>query len=262
MAKIHEAIEPMIFAFRKSLEDIVGNDFYGLYLYNSVALGKFEEKGSDVDFVVIVQKPLSPDVLNQLAQLHKTIEKTFPHGDKLDGMYLLKEAIGKGNDSMSPYPYAKGGDFHHEGYFDVNSVTWWVLKEHECAIDSPSLRPYLEHVSYASVLKTLDFNVQKYWAPKLQTPDIFIEDEWVEFSVLTLSRIYYTLNTGKIVSKREACMAYLDKHHEWDDVIKEALAVREGRSGEVISDVVTRKNRTVTFVTHLVQNCCSILERK
>lgn len=262
MLKIHEAIEPMIHKFRKALEVIIGKDFYGLYLYNSVALGKFEPKGSDIDFVVILNRPLSTEVLGQLALLHREIEQSFPYGERLDGMYLLKENIGKGNGDMLPYPYANGGDFYNEGFYDVNNVTWWVIKEHECAIESPSLKKHLENFSFDSVLKTLSYNVHQYWAPKLKTPEIFAEDMWVEFSVLTLSRIYYTLDTGNIISKREACLSYMDAQPHWQDVIEEALAVREGESGRVIHDASIRKDRILCFVTHLVTLCQSMLEKR
>lgn len=260
--KIHEAIEPMVFAFRDALEAQLGTTFYGLYLYNSVALGEFEPIGSDVDFIVILKRPLEKTAFVKMAALHENMVKMYSHGHCLDGMYLLFEAIGKGNDSLAPYPYAKDGRFYESGYFDVNNVTWWVLKEHECAVDSPSLRTQLESFSYDRVRQTLAYNIHHYWASKLSSPERFNDDEWVTFTVLTLSRIAYTLQTEKIVSKRKASLDLIEKQPKWRDVVEEALAVRSGQSLTVITDRTTRRDRTYEFAIMMVEDCKLKLESR
>jgi len=235
------------------LEELLPSKFYGLYLYNSVAMGNFEPQYSDVDFVVILKSKLSNEEILKLKILHENFGRKHKFGAKLDGMYLQYGMLGKLNNDIEKYPYVKDASLCEAGYFDINNVTWWSLKEYEMAIDSPSIKDELLDINFNDVIQTMKYNLNEYWLSKLETTEIFEQDMWVEFAVVTLSRIVYTLQDGEIKSKSQSCSYIANEYPEWLDVIQEALAIRNLKPQSVISDIYVRKDRTVNFINKMIQ---------
>lgn len=227
--------------------------FYGLYLYNSVAIGNFEPNYSDVDFVVILKSKLSNEELTKLKILHEAFGTKYKYGSKLDGMYLQYNMLGKMNDDIKKYPYVKDARLCEAGYFDINYVTWWSLKEYEMAIESPSIINELIEVSFSDVIQTMEYNLNKYWLSKMDTPEIFEQDMWVEFAVVTLSRIVYTLEDREIKSKSKSSLYIAGEYPKWRDLIEEALAIRNLKPQSIISDVSLRRDRTIRFVNEMIE---------
>jgi hypothetical protein len=226
MINIHNEVIDLISIFRKKLEYILPSKFYGLYLYNSVAMGNFEPQYSDVDFIVILKSKLTNEEITNLKTLHEKLGIDYKYGSKLDGMYLQYNMLGKMNDEIEKYPYVKDAVLYEAGYFDINYVTWWSLKEYEMAIESPSIKNELLDISFAKVIQTMKYNLNEYWASKLETTEIFNDDMWVEFAVVTLSRIVYTLEDKEIKSKSESCLYIVSKYPKWRKLIEETLAIR------------------------------------
>jgi hypothetical protein len=57
------------------------------YLEGSTALGEFNPRLSDVDFIAVLNHNISPDASNQLREIHQDIEKSHSQW-KLSGMYF------------------------------------------------------------------------------------------------------------------------------------------------------------------------------
>lgn len=259
MSKLQPEIKEIITDFRESLDSILRDKVHGLYIYNSVAMGKFEPTYSDIDTVVLLKDGLSKDELDKLEKLHNRLSKAYIYGSKLDGMYLQYSNIGKSNKDMSAYPYFEGSDFYRDSYYDVNNVTWWSLKKYGLAIDSPSLVEELKSFSWDKVVSTMDYNINQYWNSKLENKENFIDDMWVEFGVVTLSRIAYTLDKKCLTSKSEACNHMLKEHMEWSDIINEALAIRNNKPKSVIKDEIARRDRCVEYLSYMINYTNSLL---
>ncbi|MCT4598320.1 MAG: DUF4111 domain-containing protein [Vallitalea sp.] len=217
-------------------------------------MGYFEPKYSDVDFVVILKSKLINEEMLKLKMLHDKFGKEYKYGAKLDGMYLQYDMLGKMNNDIEKYPYVKNASLCEAGYFDINYVTWWSLKEYEMAIGSPSIKDELSEISFSDVIQTMKYNLNEYWLSKLETSEIFEQDMWVEFAVVTLSRIIYTLQEGEIKSKSQSCSYIANEYPEWNDIIQEALAIRNLESQSIIGDINVRKDRTIDFINEMIQH--------
>jgi len=240
--------------FRIKLEELLPSKFYGLYLYNSVAMGNFEAGYSDIDFVVILKSNLLGEEIVKLKTLHKYFASVYKYGTKLDGMYLQYDMIGKTNNDIKKYPYVKDASLFEAGYFDINYVTWWSLREYEMAIDSPSLKNELSEICFENVIQTMKYNLNKYWLPKLEKSEVFKEDMWVEFAIVTLSRIIYTLKDSEIKSKTQSCYFIVNEYPEWKDIVEEALAIRNLEPQSIINDISIRKEKTVKFISSMIEH--------
>lgn len=50
-------LEPLLSAIRSTHLEILGNNLVGLYLHGSLALGGFNPRRSDVDYIAVMQAP-------------------------------------------------------------------------------------------------------------------------------------------------------------------------------------------------------------
>jgi len=169
-------------------------------------------------------------------------------------MYLQYDMIGKTNNDIKKYPYVKDASLFEAGYFDINYVTWWSLREYEMAIDSPSLKNELSEICFENVIQTMKYNLNKYWLPKLEKSEVFKEDMWVEFAIVTLSRIIYTLKDSEIKSKTQSCYFIVNEYPEWKDIVEEALAIRNLEPQSIINDISIRKEKTVKFISSMIEH--------
>lgn len=261
MIRIHNCIRELIYEFRRKLEELIPDKLYGLYLYNSVAMGNFEPEYSDIDFIVLLKDYLTEKELLKLADLHKRLGEDFTYGKVLEGMYLQYTDLGKSNQAMKPYPYAKVAQLYKKGHYDINAVTWWSMKTYTMEIDSPQLKEKLNNYNWSNVIDTMDININNYWTKKLENKALFLEDLWVEFGVVTLSRIIYTLEENSMTSKTKACHYILGKSNQWDDILNEALAIRERNAKSVIGDTELRQKKTIEYLSYMINYGNELLQK-
>src|ERR1700688_3210530 len=126
-AQIPPLIQPLIDAYLIALEPLRAH-FYGIYIYGSIALGAFEERESDIDIVALTQGEWTARELRQLEHIHTRLVQEHAFGRRLAPMYIPLRDIGKINADIPPYPYASDGKFYYARHFDLNAVTWWIIK--------------------------------------------------------------------------------------------------------------------------------------
>jgi hypothetical protein len=247
-----KALKKLIEAFNQQLILILEENYFGLYIYNSVAREEFDRKASDINFLVITHRAVTQNEKIGLRKMHRKLVAQFTLGKKLDGIYINRALIGKVNDDASPYPYVIEGRLEPDGYYDLNVVTWWSLKQEGLNIASPDIKKYLIDLQWEDVHQALFNTMTQYWDHKIKDERLFLEDEWVEFSVFAISRIVCSLKDGKIVSKGDAYDAVSLLFPQWQDVLKEAMRLRERDRNGVFDSLVVRKNQTVLFLKALL----------
>ncbi|SFJ76358.1 MULTISPECIES: nucleotidyltransferase domain-containing protein [unclassified Bacillus (in: firmicutes)] len=208
------------------LQKIISKEkLIGVYLYGSLALDAFHPETSDIDFVTVMTEQVSEAEKVKIRELHKRLY-THDLGKRMDGMYIPLGDVGKQNHEMSPYLYYSDGKIN-EGYWDINSVTWWMIKN--CGITILGQKadelPYV--VTWDDVVSTMKYNVEQYWSEKVKRPYLFLSTEWVEFAVVTIGRIIYTLEMERIVSKDEGLQYMMKCFKEWEPLLQDVYRVRQ-----------------------------------
>src|SRR6266567_4915600 len=203
-------IQPLIDAYLHALKPL-RTHLYGIYIYGSIALGAFEEQESDIDIVALTQGEWAAPELIQLENIHTRLIQQNSFGDRLAPLYVPFSDIGKNNAEIAPYPYAADGTFHVAGYFDLNAVTWWMLKNYGIRLLGPESSVLPIEIEWKEVLKAMHYNLHTYWASKAATPDLFLSDYWVAFSVTTICRILTAIEEGKIIAKSPALTYWRDR---------------------------------------------------
>ncbi|TLS37526.1 aminoglycoside adenylyltransferase domain-containing protein [Pseudalkalibacillus caeni] len=236
MKQLPEETEKLLDEYCDLMKDTLGMKYKATYLYGSIALGQYESDTSDIDFVTILSNCISNSDVDLLKESHDHLSHEYKIAKKLDGMYITEQNIGKTNDEMMPYPYTHDGKFVRSGYWDINHVTWYIMKTTAKVIAG-------ERVSiptrWEDVLSTFDFNLNVYWKNAFKKIPVRVDSKTFAEAVLTLCRIYYSLEEETITTKRKAGL-YALSHSEWPfkPQIEKALYYR-GKNTELLTEVET-----------------------
>ncbi len=156
---------------------------------------------------------------------------------------------------LNAYSYFEEGNFTEKGFYDLNAVTWWTLKKAGITLYGPEVQTLGINVGKEDLMKAMRYNLDIYWTGKAQNGWLFMDEEWIEFSVLSICRIYYTVITGEITSKSEAGRYVFNRvSTRWQSVIKEALKIRKQISGEdYFTNPLMRAEETQAFLREMIK---------
>ncbi len=250
---IPENVKPLINQFSSELEQLPTDLIKGVYLYGSIALGSFEKERSDIDFVVVFNRPIQEDEVKTLENIHENLRQ-HPYGNRFDGVYIKEENLGKSNYELDPYFYISEGSLE-KGHWDINAVTWWIMKHHGITVKGTPVEELSLHVEWSDVQKAMRYNIEHYWKEKkLQQ---FLEDDWVLSCVETNVRILCTMKKGEIIPKTKAMQEAKDWIGEdWHPVLDEALRIRFGNEEESYFSSMLMRAQTVVNFTDYIRSAC------
>lgn len=75
-----------------SVSRVLGGNFLGFYIIGSFVMGDWNPEKSDIDFIVILRKPLNKKEAAEIGKLHLALSKS-DLGKKLDGAYTYLEQL-------------------------------------------------------------------------------------------------------------------------------------------------------------------------
>lgn len=255
--KIPNILRPLLYEYESNLKKYFGNNIFGVYLYNSVALGGFDKDKSDIDFITILNKDFEDKDIPIISLIHNELNNKFKYAKRMEGMYLTKDKIGKLNLTIKPYLYFCDQKLNSYGYYDINYVTWWTLKYNGIPINSPNVSSLNINVQWNNIVETMNYNLNSYWKKKLYEKELFLSDEWIEFAVMTLCRILYTLDNKGITTKiQSANYAVMSIPNEYKLIIEEAIRIRKSSCDKSLYETkFERENELKCFMNYLIDYC-------
>ncbi|WP_229168217.1 nucleotidyltransferase domain-containing protein [Bacillus cereus] len=250
-----EEVKQLMEQYTVELKEIfLDEKIVGVYIYGSIALGAFHIETSDVDFVTVISDFVNEAEKKQIIELHKKISKSTL-GKRMDGMYIRLADLGKYNHEMNEYVYCAEGKAE-SGYWDINAVTWWTLKNQGITIIGKEAEDLPFQIKWDDVVNTMKYNVEHYWSEKAKRPYLFFIEEWVESAVVTMGRILYTLDHKTIVSKDRGLQYLLERSaKEWEPLLKEVERMRNNPKGKRKLSIWRRADMTKRYLLHLIETC-------
>lgn len=251
-----DRVQQVVDAYLEAVDREAPGLVEGLYLTGSVALGDFRPQTSDIDFVAVTSKPPDAAALTALARAHASVRTRFPR-PSFDGRYVTWAELAQDPRQTEPGPYVYEGRFHARGQGDCNPVTWLTIARHGVACRG--LAPArLTIWSDPSALKAWTLNnYDRYWEPLLRRAHRFPDLWWLTtftsygavWIVSGVCRLHYTLATGDIGSKSDACRYGLRTFPaQWHRALNEALRVREAdRAGASMNSALAEIMRDLRF---------------
>ncbi|GAA3739755.1 aminoglycoside adenylyltransferase domain-containing protein [Salinactinospora qingdaonensis] len=254
---IHPQVRTMAETFLTDVDVETPGLVEGLYLTGSVALGDYRPHASDVDFVVVVSRRLTDGDRDALRRVHSRMRSRFPR-PQFNGIHVTWEDLVGDPMACGPIASVASGRFRNRGSADVNPVTWHVLAERGVTIRGP-VPVELDVWDEPEGLRAWSFgNLEEHWrrwrakAGQLVTPRGLaalgsLAPSW---SVLSVSRLHFTLRTSEITSKSGAGFYALHAFPQrWHRIVNECLRVRrDSKLPSLYRNALERRRAALDYI--------------
>jgi hypothetical protein len=234
---------------------ILGEHFVGLYLSGSLAVGDFDPRSSDIDFVVVTDGQLPADRVAALREMHARFAAgESPWAERIEAVYIPQDALRDGAPPAARYPVLEKGDtLTLAPLEDGWPVQVYTLREHGVAVAGPTPRTFIPPVPPAD-LNRAGAGIAAQWLDQARTDPSWLD--WLRprrhqaFVVLTLCRLLYTLETGGVISQPGAARWGVQRlGPEWTGLIAQAVAGQHAAGDATAHDIA----ETVALVALTVE---------
>jgi Nucleotidyltransferase domain len=171
----------------------------GLYLYGSLTTGDYSPARSDIDLVAVtVSAGLTQADLVRLQAVHADVAGA---GGPLARLNCLYVRAGTLDDAERLHPYWYGDRFTQ---WQLKKMTVIELRHAGTALHGPWPPPGLGVVPLDELQAAVRAELADYWRDMARRPDIWLEDAWVDFGLVTLPRAAALLRDGELITKSQA----------------------------------------------------------
>lgn len=247
------------FLFQKYIQLLhkeLGDSIYGIYIYGSLALGSYSERTSNIDFLTVVDKRLNENDILRIQKVHKSLRKFSPYANAMEGEYVYLPDIIEGKPEKH-YPYFAYGKYR--GDVPIRDFNWFQLKHSGIVIYGTEFDKIAGSTNWTGIKRELGRDLNDNWIKVADKYQVLMLDEWISMVVLTLCRIFYTLEREMVISKSGGGRYALESiGSEWHTLINEALRI-QNKSSEVsmYPSKVKRLHDTKEFIRYMVDFCNS-----
>lgn len=256
--RIPESIYCLLQEYLSLVDRQLAGMMRAFYIEGSVALGGFNERFSDIDFVAIIDRQTTQTEVDTLRHIHDVVRKHHPRWQMM-GSYLQADDLERAGDRIEPCPVYHDGILGLDGHFELHSVEGWILKHRGIAVVGPEPHDLPFIVDWDLIIAKMRVNLNTYWARWTRRPDkiaITLSDWGVQWTVLGVLRQFYSFRENAITTKRKAgeyaltCMPA-----GWHRLIREAIHIREGDEKTLYRSRVARTIQTVNFLRYVIRSC-------
>jgi len=224
-------VEAVLQDLMTRVKEVLGEAFFGMYLYGSLATGGFDVSRSDIDFLVVTRGRLSEAALERLEQAHSQLwASESPWAVKLEGKYLPLDQLRRYDPAAPPVPTVNEGRFYLDGEGPDWAIQRHALRQHETVVEGPSLRSHIDPVSANAMRSAVRSLLETWWAPMLTNAERLACPGYTAYAVLSMCRALFQLQFGEVASKEEAAnWAWSTLSDDWAPLIVHAKGWREGK---------------------------------
>jgi Nucleotidyltransferase domain. len=234
------------------------------YLFGSVSLDAFQEGFSDLDFAAVTNRPLTEREVRILEQIHHELEVSFPK-TSLDGRYVWNEDLESLGDKDCPYHYFNSGRLAGIERLQKDSVDAFQIKYYGIPIIGRDPRSYSYSVDWTVLTRNMKSNLEHYWLnwrrkvekfPSKAYFGMFIKGWMIEWGVLGVSRIFYSIREHDLISKAGAAH-YAMQHvpERWHRILQESINLRSGNRKSLYRSVFKRRQDALAYMDYMIKEC-------
>lgn len=259
-------LDKVFYELAETYKKDLGDNFVGLYIQGSLAVGDFDMT-SDVDFEVIINRELTPEELEKIQKIHtifrnkdskwvQHLEYSFFPLPKFKQNSSRYEN-GKINDSEERklWYFDNGARTMEKSDHDNTLVVRWEVREKGIAVLGPDPKTLIRPITPNDLRKEIkEFHIG--WIPGfIANPDPWKNRFHQVFFVLHFSRALQDLEEGKITSKKEGmewAKIFLDPlwhdliDYSWDERKDENISIDQPANPQ-------RWEETLEFVKYVLK---------
>lgn len=222
---LYPLLQDYTFAIQQAASDLVT----GCYLVGSLALDGFNPRFSDIDFVATLSRPVVEADYTRLSGIHSMLRQKYPRWP-MEGIYLQSGDLGR-HEGIPAYPSLHEGKFQPSQHFEMNPITWWLLKNRAITLFGPDSQTLPFMVNWDELIAWMYGNLNTYWVSWTKHPiriAALLTDFGIQWAVLGVLRQFYSFRENQICTKTNAGaygLTCLPAH--FHPIVQEAIALRE-----------------------------------
>jgi predicted nucleotidyltransferase len=210
------------------IQSVLGDNFAGLYLQGSFAVGDFDAY-SDVDFIVAIREDLTAEMVTTLNALHERIyDIPIEWAKHLEGSYFPLDILRDYSRSGSEVWYLDHGWRHLERSNHCNTLlVRSVVRENGVTLAGPPPQSLVNPIPVGALRREMLAVINDWGREILADPEHYRNRFYQGFIVLSYCRMLHDLLNGFPGSKRagaEWAKANLDP--AWSGLIDRTWACR------------------------------------
>ncbi|HEY5640158.1 MAG TPA: aminoglycoside adenylyltransferase domain-containing protein, partial [Dehalococcoidia bacterium] len=201
-------VAPLVEALLDGVRDALGDNFTGLYLCGSLALGGFGPETSDADMLVVTERPVSDAEFTALKALH---ERLPPEGNDFsldyDIYYIDRETIRRFAEGQRHVKVGAGEPFHRGEHRPNWVLERWTVRERGVVVSGPDPKTLIEPISADDLRAAAGEELQRrlaHWRDGSWPREELAVVGAQAFEVETVCRALFTMEAGAVSTKREA----------------------------------------------------------
>lgn len=228
------AYEQAAARYLKALEATLAPDMVrGVYVVGSAALGSWRPGRSDLDMLVVLDRPMNAVDVAMAGEMHAALEATRADGPHCDGHYVTPDLLGAR--SQAKVPFSVDGVFEPEGH-PTDPVLWAILDRHGVTLRGPRASELKVAPDPAWLREWNRENLEAYWRTHTgyrphfadQDPESLIDPYLLAWEATGPGRLHATIATGDVISKEASADYTARLFPKYADLCAKAKAYRLG----------------------------------
>ena len=236
----------------EGIQRVLGKELVGAYVTGSLTTGEFDD-ASDIDLVIVTRGELDDELFDALELLHEELGRRESRwATQIEVSYFPRADLWRYDPGRSLHPRLDRGKgerlkmMHHDSDWVAQRH---MLREQGITLIGPDPRTLIDPVTPDELREAMRPLLLDWVRPLLDERVPFAGRGHQAYIVLTVCRILYTMEHGKVVSKREAATwAQENMHERWRPLIDRAWRGRQSPSGPMED-----ANETIAFIRQIVE---------
>lgn len=270
-ARVFPEAQTVLRMFLQEIDQRAPDLLPDVYIAGSLALDDPRPGKSDIDLVLVRRDgAVDEETMVALAPAVELVRTMYPE-PALDALVLSREDLARGPEALEgPRPVIFEGRLELSTAGSArNPVTWQVLRQGGITWRGAPVAELTLHQDAEHLRTWTRGNLESYWRPWLAKSDRLLSafggwslrPDFVEWGVLGVTRLHYTLATGEITSKTGAGVYALETFPEyWHRIVREAMDIRANpdRAGSLYRrDVLGRRKEARDYVAMVIEDALS-----
>jgi predicted nucleotidyltransferase len=242
-------VNALLFVLLSGEQAVLGNHLVGMYLFGSLASGDFDQQ-SDIDVAIVTDEEIAPEQFARLRTMHERMAEIDSFwATQLEVAYLSLDKLRRYDPERGAHPHldrGKGEQLKMDAHARV--VERHILREHGIVVFGPSLQNLIDPISPNDLRQSVLEILNEWYALMLDKPAPFDNRGYQSYTVLSMCRMLYTLQFGKVVSKPAAARWAQDTlPPRWAPLIERAWVGREHPSLEPLDEDVRETKEFIRY---------------
>jgi hypothetical protein len=247
---IPDEVPLLLGALLAGIQMVLGDNLLGMYLRGSLATGDFDSRTSDIDFLVATQQQVRDREFARLARMHsKLAQLPNRYAQHVEGTYLDCAVVRRFRPHECHPTIYRGEPLvvseHHANWL----LERWVVRTNGVVLFGPPPRSLVDPISVKELQTAVRERLCDWeeWANQPEDPDWLLPQSHQAYVIETMCRALSTIETGVLLSKRQAVAWALSHLPEpWRSTVE----LSQGWHSSTIVDL--SRNREVMAFIHWV----------